>query len=174
MKILLNLILTPNSEYVIEYSNISKTVLTDNNGVASIVLDHVEYGTQITIKNNNEEYTFVIPQPASEVSVPSPTPTPTHTPTPTPTPSPSPMTPVPSPSPTPTPTPFELVKTVITNNSNSNEELVVSSIQLTNYAQANNCVINIPPNSSISLYVPKNYYICTFINGQIQSCEQQS
>ena len=161
MKILLNLILTPNSEYVIEYSNISKTVLTDNNGVASIVLDHVEYGTQITIKNNNEQYTFVIPQPATEVPVPTPTPTPTHTPSP-------------SPTPTPTPTPFELVKTVITNNSNSNEELVVSSIQLINYAQANNCVINIAPNSSISLYVPKNYYICTFINGQIQSCEQQS
>jgi len=161
MKILLNLILTPNSEYIIEYSNISKTVLTDDNGVASIVLDHVEYGTQITIKNNNEQYTFVIPQPATEVPVPTPTPTPTHTPSP-------------SPTPTPTPTPFELVKTVITNNSNSNEELVVSSIQLINYAQANNCVINIAPNSSISLYVPKNYYICTFINGQIQSCEQQS
>jgi len=174
MKILLNLILTPNSEYIIEYSNISKTVLTDDNGVASIVLDHVEYGTQITIKNNNEQYTFVIPQPATEVPVPTPTPTPTHTPSPSPSPTPS-MTPVPSPSPspspTPSPTPFELVKTVITNNSNSNEELVVSSIQLINYAQANNCVINIAPNSSISLYVPKNYYICTFINGQIQSCE---
>jgi hypothetical protein len=155
MKILLNLILTPNSEYIIEYSNISKTVLTDDNGVASIVLDHVEYGTQITIKNNNEQYTFVIPQPASEVPVSSPTPT--HTPTPT-----------------PSPTPFDLIKTVITNNSNSNKEVVVSSIQLINYAQANNCVINIAPNTSISLYVPKNYYICTFINGQIQSCEQQS
>ena len=106
MKILLNLILTPNSEYIIEYSNISKTVLTDDNGVASIVLDHVEYGTQITIKNNNEQYTFVIPQPATEVPVPTPTPTPTHTPSPSPTPTPTPsMTPVPSPSPTPTPTP---------------------------------------------------------------------